>query len=46
MVRVSQSFYDWIGGQVVYRYVDYYGDWWLACTRWGFRCKIEDEEKE
>lgn len=42
MRKTGNSFYDSIGGEVIYQWVDCYSDVWLAGSRWGFRVKINE----
>ena len=42
MRKTGNSFYDSIGGYVVYQWQDCYSDVWLANWRWGFRVKINE----
>ena len=42
MRKTGNLFYDSIGGQVIYQWVDCYGDVWLAESRWGFRVKSNE----
>jgi hypothetical protein len=39
MRKTGNSFRDDISWNQVYRWVDCYGDEWLAESRWGFRTK-------
>ena len=39
MRKTGNSFYDSIGGEVIYQWQDCYNDVWLAGSRWGFRVK-------
>jgi hypothetical protein len=40
MKKTGNSFYDSIGGEVIYQWQDCYNDVWMAGSRWGFRVKI------
>ena len=42
MKKTGNSFYDNIGGNVVYQWQDCYGDVWSAEWRWGLRVKINE----
>ena len=39
MRKTGNSFYDSIGGEVIYQWQDCYKDVWLAGSQWGFRIK-------
>jgi hypothetical protein len=40
MRNTGNAFRDTISWNQVYRWVDCYGDEWLAESRWGFRVKL------
>jgi hypothetical protein len=37
MEKIDRSFFDPIGGCIVYYWIDCYGKQWMAEGRWGFR---------
>lgn len=40
MVRQKTLFYDKINGQAVCEYKDYYGNKWIAQSKFGFRTSV------
>jgi hypothetical protein len=44
MKKTGNSFYDSIGGEVIYQWQDCYNDVWMAENRWGFRVKINQNQ--
>ncbi len=39
MKQTGQHFTDIVSSDIVYYWIDFYGDKWMAVSKWGFRVK-------